>query len=225
MFDRMEGFMPKNCMSGYDFELRMQELLTGMGFNAKLTKGNDNGVDVIATITEMGYTLKFYIQCKFYNKPVGKTPIQKVYTGCKYFGDDGHPVVITNNRMSSETKAYAHKLGVEVITEYQFNELSILKKTGKIVNDSYTGLMGIMISKMARRADLFKKSVESYNKEPIITEEITDKEALKIELLDFFDQANLLMQESAELQMRANACQQQAMSLQKEALLRNLNCL
>ena len=53
----------------------------------------------------------------------------------------------------------------------------------------------------------------------------TDKEQIKNELINTFDQANLLLQESAELQMRANACQQQAMSLQKEALLRNLNCL
>ena len=134
MFDRMDGFKPKNCMSGYDFELWVQSILTTLKFDAKRTKGNDNGVDIIATLDERGHHLKYYIQCKFHNRPVGKTPVQEVYTGCNYFGNDGYPVVITNNRMSSETKVYAKQIGVEVITEHQLNELSLLLKTGKIVN-------------------------------------------------------------------------------------------
>lgn len=69
---------------------------------------------------------------------MGKTPIQEIYTGCKYFGNDGYPVVITNNRMSSETKAYAKPLRVELITEHQFNELTIYAKTRKIVNEYHT---------------------------------------------------------------------------------------
>ena len=225
MFDRMDGFKPKNCMSGYDFELWVQGILTTLKFDARRTKGNDNGVDIIATLDERGECLKFYIQCKFHDRPVGKTPVQEIYTGCNYFGNDGHPVVITNNRMSSETRVYAKQLGVEVITEYELNEFSLLFKTGKLINETHTGLMGIIIGKMANRIDLFEKAVKVYNKEPIKIEEATDKEELKIELINTFDQANLLLQESAELQMRANACQQQAMSLQKEALLRNLNCL
>ena len=225
MFERMDGFKPKNCMSGYDFELWVQSILTTLKFDAKRTKGNDNGVDIIATLDERGNQLKYYIQCKFHNRPVGKTPVQEVYTGCNYFGNDGYPVVITNNRMSSETKAYAKQIGVELITEYQLNELSLLLKTGKIVNENYTGLMGIILGKLTRRLDLFEKAVKAYNKEPIKNVETTDKEKLKNELINTFDQVDLLLQESAELQMRSNACQQQAMSLQKEALLRNLNCL
>ena len=225
MFEKMDGFKPKNCMSGYDFELWVQSILTTLKFDAKRIKGNDNGVDIIATLDERGNQLKYYIQCKFHNRPVGKTPVQEVYTGCNYFGNDGYPVVITNNRMSSETKAYAKQIGVELITEYQLNELSLLLKTGKIVNENYTGLMGIILGKLTRRLDLFEKAVKAYNKEPIKNVETTDKEKLKNELINTFDQVDLLLQESAELQMRSNACQQQAMSLQKEALLRNLNCL
>ena len=225
MFEKMDGFKPKNCMSGYDFELWVQSILTTLKFDAKRTKGNDNGVDIIATLDERGNQLKYYIQCKFHNRPVGKTPVQEVYTGCNYFGNDGYPVVITNNRMSSETKAYAKQIGVELITEYQLNELSLLLKTGKIVNENYTGLIGIILGKLTRRLDLFEKAVKAYNKEPIKNVETTDKEKLKNELINTFDQVDLLLQESAELQMRSNACQQQAMSLQKEALLRNLNCL
>ncbi len=225
MLDKTDGFMPKNCMSGYDFELWVQGILTALKFDAKRTKGNDNGVDIIATLGERGSHLKYYIQCKFHNRPVGKTPVQEVYTGCRFFGNDGYPVVITNNRMSSETKAYAKQMGVELITEYQLNEISLLVKTGKIVNENYTGLMGIILGKLAKRPDLCKKAIEVYDKKQNKVEETTDKEQIKNELINTFDQANLLLQESAELQMRANACQQQAMSLQKEALLRNLNCL
>lgn len=78
MFDRMDGFKPKNCMSRYDFELWVQGLLTTLKFDARRTKGNDNGVDIIATLDERGEYLKFYIQCKFHNRPVGKTPVQEI---------------------------------------------------------------------------------------------------------------------------------------------------
>ena len=107
------GFQPKNCKSGHDFELWTQGVLTALGFDAKLTGGNDNGVDIIATITVSDRDYKFYIQCKFYNRPVGKAPVQEVYTGCKYFGGDGYPVVITTNRMTSDARAYAKKMGVD----------------------------------------------------------------------------------------------------------------
>ncbi len=86
MFNRMDGFKPKNCMSGYDFELWVQGILTTLKFDTKCTKGND-----------------------------------------------GYLVVITYNHMSSETKVYAKQIGVELITEHQLNELSLLLKTGRIV--------------------------------------------------------------------------------------------
>ena len=54
MFDITDGFQPKNCMSGYDFELWVQSLLTALKFDAKRTKGNDNDVDIIATLNERG---------------------------------------------------------------------------------------------------------------------------------------------------------------------------
>lgn len=81
-----------------------------------------------------GECLKFFIQCKFHDRPVGKTPVQEIYTGCNYFGNDGYPVVITNNRMSSETRAYAKQLGVEAITEY---EGSVKKIVSLVKNGSF----------------------------------------------------------------------------------------
>ena len=51
MFAQSNGFQPYNCKSGHDFELWVQGILTTLGFDAKLTGGSDNGVDIIATIT------------------------------------------------------------------------------------------------------------------------------------------------------------------------------
>lgn len=52
-------FKPKNCMSGYDFELWVQGILTALKFNAKRTAGNDNGVDIMATLNEGGNVWNF----------------------------------------------------------------------------------------------------------------------------------------------------------------------
>ena len=70
MYGEGIGFQPKNCKSGHDFELWVQGILTTLGFDAKLTGGNDNGVDIIATITIADKSYKYYIQCKFYNRAV-----------------------------------------------------------------------------------------------------------------------------------------------------------
>ena len=74
--------------------------------------------------------------------------------------------------MSSETKAYAKQLGVELITEHQFNEITLMLKTKKVINEHYTGLTGIIISMITHRPDLLEKSVNSYSKEPVKTDEI-----------------------------------------------------
>ena len=42
-------------MSGYDFELWVQGFMTALKFDAKRTKGDDNGVDIIATLEKEGF--------------------------------------------------------------------------------------------------------------------------------------------------------------------------
>ena len=224
MFGSDIGFQPKNCKTGHDFEVWTQGLLTTLGFEAKLTGGNDNGVDIIATCNVEGKEYKYYIQCKLHNKVLSKAPVQEVYTGHQYFGGDGYPVVFTNNRMTAEAKAYANKLGVEVISEYQLNELDILVKRKQLINEHHNGLLGLIVSRISKRNDLAIQAVANYNKFPIEFEETTNVEKMRQELISTFDEANMLMQESAELQMKAMAKQQQALALQKEAMLRNLNC-
>lgn len=224
MFDN--GFQPKCCRSGHDFERWTQGVLRALGFNARLTGGNDNGVDIIASITVDGKEYKYYIQCKFYNRTVGKAPVQEIYTGCQYFGGDGYPVVITTNRMTSEAKAYAKKLGVEVITEYQLNELEIAVLQNKRINSNLVGLFGVMIGLQLKDMESVRYAVGIYDKVPILEiEQPTEKEHLKQEIISIFDQAEILLQclqEAAEKQADVYRVQQQALSLQKSALLKNL---
>lgn len=224
MYEFNNGFQPKNCKSGHDFEIWVQGLLNSLGFDARLTGGNDNGVDIIATIDIKKKIYRFYIQCKFYNRPVGRAPICEVVAGTQYYGNNGYPVVITNNKMTQGTRAYANQLGVEVITELQLNELDLLVKKQMTINNSHTGLMGIIVGCIQKNSNLVLNAIKTYEKKDTPVEEITDKEQLCQELISVFDEANLLMQESAELQLKANACQQQAMALQKEALLKSLKC-
>lgn len=132
--------------------------------------------------------------------------------------------MITNNRMSSGTRAFAGKMGVELITELEFNELEISNRQRKIINRSHTGLMGILLAIMFKDNEYGNRTLKVYNKKCFEVEGITDKEKLRQELIDNFDQAQILWQEYAEHQLRASACQQQALALQKEAMLRNLNC-
>lgn len=102
MNDHDNGFLPKNCKTGQDFEVWTQGLLTALGFDAKLTGGNDDDVDIIAVCNIGDKEYKYYIQCKLHNRVIGKTPVKEVDTGCQYFDSDEYPVVFTNNRMTAE---------------------------------------------------------------------------------------------------------------------------
>ena len=64
---------------------------------------------------------------------MGMKPIQEAFTGCHYFGNDGTPVVITNNRVTVEARQYARKLGVEVIGKPELEEIRCSNKKGASV--------------------------------------------------------------------------------------------
>ena len=127
--------MPKvlsisECLTGADFENTILNILVSLGFDAHLTGKEDRGIDIIASKTVDEKAYKFYIQCKFWNTTVGMKPIQEAFTGCHYFGNDGTPVVITNNRVTIEARQYARKLGVEVIGKAELEEIRCSNKKG-----------------------------------------------------------------------------------------------
>lgn len=125
--------MPKNivfvgCYDGKDFENGVVAFLNKNGFTANRVGNNDGGVDIIAKSNTEPVEYTFNIQCKYFNKPVGKTPIQEVYTGTQYYGNGGYPVVITNNRVTTEARVYAKRVGVEVIDEQVWEEIKQVYK-------------------------------------------------------------------------------------------------
>jgi len=225
MFTKENGYQAKGCMNGQDFQIWVATMLEQLGFETFNKGSNDNGVDIIAVYEKIpDKSLIFNIQCKYYNRPVGKNAVQEVFTGTSYYKNNGKPVVITNNAMTACAKVYAKTLGVEVIDEIQLEELQQLYQRKVIINDKRTGLMGLIIAIMTNRQELLEKAVSYYTENAKRIPEITDKEKLKIELSSAFDEAQLLLDESSELQKKAKDCQKKALELQRQALLRNLDC-
>lgn len=96
-------------MTGKEFEVFCCKLLIKNGYkNVRLTKGSgDQGVDIVATKE----FVKYAIQCKCYNRPVGNKAVQEVYSG-KYFYNCHVAVVITNQTFTSSAKELAQKNNV-----------------------------------------------------------------------------------------------------------------
>ena len=87
----------QRCLSGVEFEGWVVDLLTQLSFPANRVGKNDCGVDIIAEANWQGKKYRFYIQCKYQNKPVGKTPVHEIFAGTAHCKEYGRPVVITNN--------------------------------------------------------------------------------------------------------------------------------
>lgn len=222
MDNRANCFQPLNCKSGTDYELWVLNLLILVGIKAKRTGKDDNGVDIIAEVT-IGETLyKFYIQCKFHNKTIGKEPIQEVFTGCTYYGNDGYPVVITNNYMTADAEKYAKALGVEVIGQLEFDEIATIVRNQLAVNDikKHSGLLGIIIGRYINDEQYVNHSVSGFH---LIDESINQRsDVFTNDLTSIFDEAESLTRQSNEMQRKAMVMYERALNLQKEALIMHL---
>ena len=103
----------ERCTSGIEFEEWVKELLGQLRMKAERVVKNDCGIDIIAiAAVNKNTTKRFYIQCKCYNKPLGKGPIQEIFAGTAHHKDYGEPVVITNNYVIFEARRYAKDLAV-----------------------------------------------------------------------------------------------------------------
>lgn len=206
-----------SCNSGVSYEDAVVAFLNEHRFQAYKTGKSDGGIDIVAVSTTKPQSYTFNIQCKYYNKPLGKAPIQEVYSGTQYYGNGGKPVVVTNNRMTADARVYAKRLGVEVIAEAEWKEIMQVSDTRKIINPNpHKGLMGIIIANITRNREYLISAVQDIPNPP------TDKEQLKLELVNKFDEAEEYVKEASYYQQRAAEYQQRALTLQKEALLRNL---
>lgn len=114
-----ENIVFNNCYSGTEFENKTVDFLRLAGLTAnRVGKANDGGIDIEASVNIQGVKYSYYIQCKYYNKPLGKGPIQEVYSGAAFYNNIGKPVVITNNEVTFNARTYAKKLGVNGKIKY-----------------------------------------------------------------------------------------------------------
>jgi HJR/Mrr/RecB family endonuclease len=167
----------EGCKSGTDFENIAVEFLRKLRFKANKTGNNDGGIDVVATITFLGTEHKYYIQCKYYNKPLDKGPIQEVYADSHYYdgeGNDkvkGRPLVMTNNRVTYDARVYAKRLGVEIIADTEWNEIKRVGTEKRITDPNVRpGMLGIILSLFAQDAKYLSKvlkSMDTNEPEPI----------------------------------------------------------
>lgn len=218
----LEEMIFSNCYSGTDFENRILGFLTKLGFKANKTGNNDGGVDIIARIHIQDIDYCFFIQCKFYNKPLGKGPIQEVFTGAHYYDNAGTPVVVTNNHITPEARMYAKKLGVQIIADLEWEEMNSVYLTKKITNPvQYTGLVGMIIGYFAKDISYFQASVSKKDIDKSSKED--DIGRLKAEITSEFDEAEECIREAAYLQQQSAKYQARALQIQKRIVLANLD--
>lgn len=208
----------ERCTSGIEFEGWVCDLLRKLSFPADRVGKNDSGVDIIARATWNGKVHRFYIQCKYYNKPVGKTPVHEVFAGTAFHKDYGRPVVIVNNTMTYEARRYAKELGVEIIAEPEWAEFEDIIKNGAVSNPNpRDGLFGLMIASLLNDRSYIPQSLTQED-----TEKAKNKQEMKLQIISEFDEAKELSKEAGRLQLRASQYQERALEIQKRALLRNL---
>lgn len=113
LFGFLFGWIPDmdRKMTGEQFEEYVCEILKRNGYrHVQLTqRSGDYGIDILAEYKGVRYA----IQCKFYQKPVGVAAIQQAYSGCVYYQCD-YPVVVTNNSFTSQAMKLAMRNEVEL---------------------------------------------------------------------------------------------------------------
>lgn len=213
--------------SGIEFERAVVDTLVKLKINAHRVGKNDGGVDIIAK-PELGkMQWIFYIQCKYYNKPVDKKPIQEVYAARDFYKEEhAFPVVITNNSMTIEARRYAKALGVEIIARDGWEELLEVRKTHIIKDPNvHHGLFGLMLAQVARSSDYLKQVIDKSEEKKRADGTGKNEETMvvKLRIQSLLDDAEEYALESGRLSSQASKMHQKAIALQREALIENLS--
>lgn len=208
----------QRCLSGIEFEDWTVNLLGQLSFPAHRVGKNDCGVDIVAEANWKGKKYRYYIQCKYQNKPIGKTPVHEIFAGTAHCKDYGRPVVVTNNEATFETRLYAKDLGVEIISAPQWDEFEDIIQRGVDSNPNpRDGLFGLMIAAYLNNSNFIPRSLLEEDEE-----RAKSKKELRFQILSEFDEAEECVKEAAYLQQKAAQFQQRALDIQKRALIRNL---
>lgn len=213
-----------NRNNGLLYEFWVKSILRLLGIEAETTgRDDDKGVDIVAQATVEKKT-KFYIQCKCWSEEVGTSPIQEIFTGCSLRGNDGHPVVITNNHVTLGARKIARDLGVEVIARPEWELLQQSWENNKVINKKCYGLLGIMMGSITMDYDHIKES-ERHPYTPKIKQlgNLTTLEMYKYKIEASLDDALLYEQEASKFEQRASILRQASLKIQKEAILKNFD--
>ena len=113
-----------DLIEGHDFEYYCAELLEKYGFtNVIVTRGSgDQGVDIVAE-KDM---VKYAIQCKRYDQPVGNKAVQEIQAGRSFYNCNA-AIVMTNSTFTASAIELADKVGV-TLWNGKFLKDIILKK-------------------------------------------------------------------------------------------------
>lgn len=216
-----ENIVFNNCYSGTEFENKTVDFLRLAGLTAnRVGKANDGGIDIEASVNIQGVKYSYYIQCKYYNKPLGKGPIQEVYSGAAFYNNIGKPVVITNKEVTFNARTYAKKLGVEIIADSEWDEIKDTCNSKK-AKYQHTGLLGIIISSAIKNAEYAKRAVATEQEH--IVPELSDKDEYRLQLQSDFDMAEEYLKEEERLQQKALKYRRMALERQKKAILASLD--
>lgn len=212
-----EDIIFSNCRTGTDFENKTLDFLRLAGLTAQKTGGaNDGGIDIVASLNIQGTEYSYYIQCKYYNKPLGKNPIQEVYTGAAFYNNIGKPVVITNNEVTISARTYAKKLGVEIIADSEWEKIKETNNSQR-AKIQHTGLMGIVISGIIKSSEYATHAVATESEHIVST--ISEKDKYRLQLQSDFDMAEEYLKEEERLQQKARKYRRMALERQKKAIL------
>ena len=108
-----------NIQNGYEFEEYVANLYKKMGYTIEevTKKSGDQGADVIA----FKDNIKYVIQVKFYNNPVGNKAVQEVVASIgMYNADIG--IVITNSTFTSSAVKLAQANNIELVDGEKIEE-------------------------------------------------------------------------------------------------------
>lgn len=214
-------FNPRNCDNGIEFEAYVVDYLNKFGLNARRTKGDDGGVDVIATYSHNNVDYNFYIQCKFQNRMQGKEPIQEIYAGMHFRNDkNGYPVVITNNNFSIESQKYVRKLGVELIGKGEIGLIRYANSCGSVFTYNIGFLLSIILYEITNDEKL--KENLRFKDLPCEDSKKSERETLREQIINEFETAKDMILEYELLQMKASAKLKEALEAKKNAIIHGI---
>ena len=109
-----------NITNGYDFENFVANIYKLLGYNIECitSKSGDQGADIIIEKNN----IKYAIQVKYYNNPVGNKAIQEVVASKKFYNTD-KTMVVTNSTFTPQAIVLANANDVLLIDGNKLDEL------------------------------------------------------------------------------------------------------